>query len=111
MKVRYLILAAALIPGVLYAQDKPVDDKATIQQLQDQVKTLKDQISAKDIQLSDLRMQLLQTQAGQVSADKQKAIQDLQASHPGMRWDDRSGSMVPIPTAPTTPPAAPAVKK
>jgi hypothetical protein len=109
MKVRILILAAALIPSALYAQDKPVDDKATIQQLQDQVKALKDQIATKDIQLSNLRMSLLQTQAGQVSADKQKAISDLQALHPGMRWDDRSGSMVPIPPAPVS--AAPAAKK
>ena len=106
MKVRILILAAALLPGILYAQDKPVDDKAKVTQLESEVKSLKDQIATQDILISNLKMQVLQSQAGQVSAEKQKAIAELQAAHPGMRWDESSGRLVPIP-----PPAKPETPK
>ena len=88
MKVRYFILAAALIPSALYAQQSPVplpNDKAKIAQLEAEVTNLQDQVAEKDIVISNLQMSLLQSQAGQVTATKQKAIADLQASHPGMR--------------------------
>jgi hypothetical protein len=87
----------------------PVDDKAKIAQLEDQVNALKDQVAEKDIVISNLQMSLLQSQAGQVSATKQKAIADLQASHPGMRYDENSGKLVPIPPPP--PPAKPEAPK
>lgn len=106
MKLRILILAVALIPSALYAQDKPVDDKAKVMQLEAEVKQLKDTVATDAILISNLRMSVLQSQAGQVSAEKQKAIADLQAAHPGMRWDETSGKMVPIP-----PPAKPEAPK
>lgn len=95
--------------SVLFAQQspKPVEPAATVtvQQLEAQVKDLQDQVAEKDIQISNLQMSLLQSQAGQVSATKQKAIADLQSSHPGMRWDEQTGKMVPIPQPPSKPEA------
>ncbi len=78
----------------------PVSEKPTVQQLESEVKSLKDQLATQSILISNLKMQVLQSQAGQVQSEKQKAITDLQASHPGMRWDEQSGNLVPIPPPP-----------
>lgn len=103
-------MKAPAAPAAPPAPVVPPPPVATAPQLESQVKELQDQLNEKDIQITNLQMQLLNLQAGQVSATKQKAIADLQASHPGMRWDENAGRLMPIPPPPP-PPAKPELPK
>ena len=112
MVLKFVVLILCALSVSARAQQSPVppsNDKAKIAQLEAEVTNLQDQVAEKDIVISNLQMSLLQSQTGQVTATKQKAIADLQASHPGMRYDENSGKLVPIPAPPA--PAKPEAPK
>lgn len=70
---------------------------------------LKDENATLRIQIANLKFAMLQGQATPFVSDKQKAIQELVAAHPGMEWSDAQNKLVPTPK-PAEAPNKPAAK-
>lgn len=75
----------------------------------EEVTALKDENATLRIQIANLKFAMLQGQATPIVSDKQKAIQELVAAHPGMQWSDAQNKLVPTPK-PAEAPNKPAAK-
>lgn len=75
----------------------------------EEVTALKDENATLRIQIANLKFAMLQGQATPIVSDKQKAIQELVAAHPGMEWSDAQNKLVPTPK-PAEAPNKPAAK-
>lgn len=112
MKLRFnlaLTLSVLLLISVPAHSQQPKMPTGGASCTTEDLTALKDENATLRIQIANLKFAMLRGQATPIVSDKQKAIQELVAAHPGMEWSDAQNKLVPTPK-PAEAPNKPATK-
>jgi NAD(P)-dependent dehydrogenase (short-subunit alcohol dehydrogenase family) len=103
--MKRLFILAVLVASPALAQT--AKEPKNLDEAKAEIKQMTEALAEAKLALYTARMNVVQCQANPILSDRQNAIKEIEALHPGKHWDDRIGALVDTPPAPPVPQAPP----